>query len=638
MALLVLAGLTRFWALGEAPPGLYRDEAYNGLDALAVLDGEHHLFFPANNGREPLYIYLTAIAVSLLGRTALAVRLAAAVAGTLTTLVVFGLARSWFDTRTGLLAAFLWAITLWPIHLSRIGLRPILLAPCLGLTFWLATEAWRRRSRGLWLAAGLVYGLSFYTYLAARFTPLLLIVLLAYLIWQNGWRRLWPDLLWFGAGAFFMSLPLAIVLANQPEALSRAGQVSILSETINGGDLWGTLWRHIGRGLGLFIWRGDTILRHNPAGRPLFDLFMALPWLGGIFYLLRRWRQPVPFTILLWHLVMLGPTILAEDAPHFLRASGLLPVAMLPAAVGLSQIWSWNKLPVWKNQSTGKNLASLGAVLVLILGLVSLLTTIRDYQRYNHAPETAYLFEAAARDMAAAINADSRQDVVLVEERYRQGWASIPFLVTAPNVRYISAEAMPALPAGPAALYLWPYQPLDFVRAAWPEQVEVETVLGPETRGDLETEPYPLYLNYRLNRPEPAAPVAIFAGRLVLLNSQISQLSAQEIEISLWWSASQPLNSIEALPQWNVFVHVGAAGQPLIGQSDRLPARGYVPWQWWQPGLVVIDRHRIQLTEPFQPEIDEVRIGFFDPASLERVAVTTVAGEPAGDTWLLQSR
>ncbi|MCB0027949.1 MAG: hypothetical protein KDE28_08595, partial [Anaerolineales bacterium] len=170
------------------------------------------------------------------------------------------------------------------------------------------------------------------------------------------------------------------------------------------------------------------------------------------------------------------------------------------------------------------------------------------------------------------------------------------------------------------------------------EQVEVETVLGPETRGDLETEPYPLYLNYRLNRPEPAAPVAIFAGRLVLLNSQISQLSAQEIEISLWWSASQPLNSIEALPQWNVFVHVGAAGQPLIGQSDRLPARGYVPWQWWQPGLVVIDRHRIQLTEPFQPEIDEVRIGFFDPASLERVAITTVAGEPAGDTWLLQSR
>jgi hypothetical protein len=335
---------------------------------------------------------------------------------------------------------------------------------------------------------------------------------------------------------------------------------------------------------------------------------------------------------------MLGPTILAEDAPHFLRASGLLPVAMLPAAVGLSQIWSWTKLPPWKNQPAGGRFLPLGAVLVAVLGLVSLLTTIRDYQSYNHAPETAYLFEAAARDMAAAINADSQQGIVLVEERYRQGWASIPFLVTATNVSYFTAETLPTLPAGHASLYLWPFQPLDFVEAAWPDKVQVETVLGADTRGDLETAVYPLYLNYRLQQSQPVAPIAIFAGRLELLNSQISQLSAQEIEISLWWSASQPLDIKETLPQWNVFIHVGAAGQPLIGQSDMPPARGYVPLQWWQPGRVVIDRHRIQLTEPFQPERHEVRIGFFDPASLERAAVVTAAGEPAGDTWRLQTR
>ncbi len=41
LLLLVLATAVflRFWQLGDWPPGLYRDEAYNGLDALRVLDG-----------------------------------------------------------------------------------------------------------------------------------------------------------------------------------------------------------------------------------------------------------------------------------------------------------------------------------------------------------------------------------------------------------------------------------------------------------------------------------------------------------------------------------------------------------------------------------------------------------------------
>ncbi len=141
--MLATAVFLRFWQLGDWPPGLYRDEAYNGLDALRVLDGEHALFFTANNGREPAYIYLTAAAIALLGRTALAVRLGAAVVGSLTTLVVYMLGREWFGQRVGLLAASLWAITLWPVHLSRIGLRAILLAPLLGLTFWLGTRAYR---------------------------------------------------------------------------------------------------------------------------------------------------------------------------------------------------------------------------------------------------------------------------------------------------------------------------------------------------------------------------------------------------------------------------------------------------------------------------------------------------------------
>ena len=88
----VAAGL-RFWQLGDIPSGLYRDEATNGLDAVDVLNGQRQgqtpLYFEANNGREPAYIYLAAASIGIVGQTPLAVRLAAAVIGTLTTWFTF---------------------------------------------------------------------------------------------------------------------------------------------------------------------------------------------------------------------------------------------------------------------------------------------------------------------------------------------------------------------------------------------------------------------------------------------------------------------------------------------------------------------------------------------------------------------
>src|SRR5690606_36021024 len=78
LAILLLAAALRFWQLGEWPPGLYRDEAFNGLDALS---GRYPVFYPANNGREAGYIYLTAVSVALFGPTTLALRLPAALIG-----------------------------------------------------------------------------------------------------------------------------------------------------------------------------------------------------------------------------------------------------------------------------------------------------------------------------------------------------------------------------------------------------------------------------------------------------------------------------------------------------------------------------------------------------------------------------
>lgn len=622
-ALLVAAAL-RFWQLGEAPPGLYRDEAVNGLDALGVLNGRHALFFTANNGREPAYIYLTAGAIALFGRTAIAVRLAASTAGVVTTVLTYRLARAWFGWRAGVFAAWLWAVTLWPVHLSRIGLRPILLAPLLALAFWLGTLAYRRGRWWLWLGAGLAYGATFYTYLAARFTPLLLLLLLSYLLLSRPERRrrLWPGAAVAAMGALLILLPLALYALERPDLiLGRAGQVSILNPAVNDGDLWGTLWRQAIRSLGLFLREGDTILRHNPAGRPVFDLFMALPFLAGLGWCLRHIRRPAALALLSWLLIMLGPTLLAEDAPHFLRAAGLLPAVVILPSLGLSKMWEWPKLS-----------DALRRGIVILLALGTLITTIVDYAAFVRQPDTAYLFEAAARELAEKINEEEVATTQLLDRRFWEGWPSILFLVdrTRPPLLFTPAET-PDSPPLPLSIYAWPHGPLHFVPQAVPAPAVVLVERGGLARNDLETEPYPLYVRYAASpRSGERATVATFGSSVQLLGAEVSAPAPEQLQVDLYWAAGEPL------PEPLVaFVHVVGDGERL-GQSDRPPAYGYWPPSWWQAGIVIHDRRVVDLQEAYDSARHQITVGLYKATTGERLPVYDTAGQPAGDTWLLR--
>jgi 4-amino-4-deoxy-L-arabinose transferase-like glycosyltransferase len=348
LALIVLAGLgLRFYQLGALPPGLYQDEAYNGLDALTVLDGARPIFFPANNGREPFYIYMVAAGVAALGRTPLAVRLPAAIVGGLTILAAYALGRSLYHPRLGLLAAAVTALTFWPVALSRIGLRAGSLPLFLALGLACAAAGWRRSPRHLGLLAlgGALYGFTFYTYLSSRFVPVALFAFLVF--WYSAQRQTFPtvrELAAFLVPAGLIALPLFVAGLRQPEILlGRVGQVSVLNPAINGGDLAGTLLRNVAAGLGMFNWRGDDIARHNLPGRPVFDLLLGAAFLAGVFRL--GWqalseRRLSGALLLAWVGTLLLPTILAEDTPHFLRAVGVLPAVCLVAASGLDWLWA----------------------------------------------------------------------------------------------------------------------------------------------------------------------------------------------------------------------------------------------------------------------------------------------------------
>lgn len=621
LAIAIAAGL-RFWQLGHLPPGLYRDEAYYGLDALRVLEGNHALFFPANNGREPLFIYLTALIIPLTGPTALSVRLGAALIGALTTWITYRLTASWFDARTALLAAFLWAITLWPVHLSRVGFRVVLLPALLALAFWLGARAYRRQRPADWLLAGLVYGLTFYTYLAARFTPLLVFSFFLYLWWTGRRRQLWPGVAWFGLAAGLTVAPLLLLGWQQPELfIGRGDQVSIFNPAIHQGDFWGTLGRQTGQALGMFLWQGDTILRHNPAGRPVFDALMALPFLAGLLWCLLNWRRPAATLALLWTGVMLGPTILAEDAPHFLRAAGVLPAVLIFPALGLSHLWTWTKLPFRVRQ---------GLVIILLAG--SLAWTINDYLAYAHDAETAYLFETAARDMAVSINNESADTAIYLDERFWQGWPSIQFLVESPDLRlFQAAEANIQIEMARAAFYVWPYESLNFAPQAFSPPALVSVTQGGLARGDLEETAYSLYTRYLIERPAAPPPIlANFNNQLKLREVVIQPGQSTEpyFIVDLTWSAAGSLDQ-----PLTVFVHLLDAGGEVMGQSDGPPAGGQWPHDWWQEGIFLQERRQISVTQPYERSQRRLVIGVYESGSQERLPLLDNRGAVAGDSW-----
>ena len=621
MLLAVIVGAAlRFWQLGDLPPGVYRDEAYTGLDALAVLRGEHALFFEANNGREPAYIYLTALAVALFGPTAFALRLGAALIGSVTTLFVYKLGRVWFSPLTGLLAAWLWAATLWPIHLSRIGLRAVWLPLVLTLFFWLATLAYQRRDGRLWLLAGAVYGAGFYTYLAIRFTPLLLAAILLYLIWRGKWDRLRGGLLWFGFGFGLVILPFAALIWRQPELfLGRSGQVSLFNPAIHGGDLLGTLLRQIGSALGLFFWQGDTILRHNPAGRPLLDWVMAGPFLLGVIWAARHWRRPSAAILLLWTAIMLGPTILAEDAPHFLRAVGVLPATLVFPAIGLSHLWTWSKL----NLRIRRGLA-------LFLLALSLTLTARDYTVYLQQPDTGYLFERAATEMAAQINNRDPETAVWLDQLFWDSWPSIRFLAhDAPLTRFAPAEGIVLSAERPSTIYAWPYAELGYIPAAAPSPSLIAVQWGGLSRGDLEPTPYPLYTRYDIfPGAVTGGGLANFDNQITLERVRVTAVTPTVLAITLDWAAAAPPRQ-----PLIAFVHVISV-EGLIGQDDSPPGQGGWPESWWRPSLQLREERYITMQTPHEPQTRQIFVGVYplnEPTA--RLPIIAADGTVQGDLW-----
>lgn len=397
LVLVFIAAFFRFYRLDELPIGLWRDEAANGLEALRVLNGDFAIFYGT---REPMFIYLVAVSIAFLGRNPLAIRMVAAVVGTATIPVTYFLVKEVLRAtnrrvRPVALLTGLWlATSYWHVNFSRLGFRGVLLPLFASAAFCFLWRGWnqlddlsRRRSSYGWFAlSGACLGLAFYTYTPSRFLPLLMIPFCSRALWVHVRARTGgrssdaaqrPTIAPFAVLALSSVLifaPLGRHFLVEPRSLLVRSGVTIFGTT-TGEPLPKFLVSNSLRQLGMFGFLSDPNTRHNPAGRPAFDLITLAFFLIGCLQSLRRWRSMPYLFCFVWFLTMQIPAILTyPELPHSLRAIGSLPIAYLFPALGLEASWQWLRA-----RAAGPRWRSAFALILSLSLIASAWLSFRDY-------------------------------------------------------------------------------------------------------------------------------------------------------------------------------------------------------------------------------------------------------------------
>ncbi len=391
--ILLLGGFLRFYQITEIPLGLFSDEAMNGNNALEAWEtGRFKVFYPENNGREGLFIMLQAFALRLLANEAWALRLVSALAGTLTILGMYlvakELVRNSRAETVALLAAFFTATSYWHINFSRLGFRAILVPLCATFALFFLLKGLRKETAIHLIIGGIITGLGFYTYIAFRFMPFVMLVpLVGFLTKKKTGQSCAPCLIMlFIFIALLTALPLGYYFLQHPQDfIGRTQQISIfaavspLKEFLKSSALT----------VQMFFWRGDCNWRHNYACAPQLNPIVALFFLAGITALWRLRKSDFikKWTLVAWLIAMSLPVILtSEGLPHALRSIGMIPPVMILAALGVyhfaALVLLWLERKKAQQPGNERQLRRIQKEFLILLAAALLFIPLATYRTY----------------------------------------------------------------------------------------------------------------------------------------------------------------------------------------------------------------------------------------------------------------
>ncbi len=352
LAVLFLAALARFSALDLVPPGWRDDELIEiGIDT-RIQEGWRPLYIREAEGHEPLFHYLHAGTLALIGHNTFGYRWLPAAFGLLSTALIVALVRRLFGIGMAALAGGLYAVGMWPVLYSRFGVRHVGVMPFILLALYAlvqisdlgsqsSKEPGRQARIGIWSwVLGASMGLGLYVYYAAWVIPALVVVFAAYLsVFDRGrFRKSWPALVLalVVAGAIFF--PLGWDLAHGP-AVTRIQVTGAPLRALFDGDPLPVIQTTLGT-LGMFTFAGDPEWLYNFSGLPVFDWITgALFYLGLVFCLLRV-RQVRYGFVLAWIVVGISPAFISVPPASYSHTFAAQGAVYLMPAIGLMELFN----------------------------------------------------------------------------------------------------------------------------------------------------------------------------------------------------------------------------------------------------------------------------------------------------------
>ncbi len=616
--ILIVAATGRLFRINELPPPtLNYDEAYYAVDALHVLQGQHAIFFPGNNGHEPLYIYLEAGMFKLFGVSAVTVRVLSALLGIATVLAVFwaGAEIFWHDSApdmaTGLLSALALAGLYWHISYSRGGLRVISFPLFETLTMGAVARSLRTKKAYAFVGAGLLLGISLYTYSIVRLLPF--VVLAGFCLW---WLRDAPTRTQYLRGLVVVALvalivfaPLGLYFIQHPWTFT--GRAEALWDPTH------PFQKVIGT-LAMFSLRGDVDESVNIKGRPALDVFQTAVFLIGLAACMVRRPRRRGLLVLAWLAIMLFTNVTGDQPNSFLHGLGAVPAIALVMGFGLET--SLALIARLVHPVSLKSALGAGLLILMCVGLGwSTSLTFTDYfKRWPRSTDLHLAFEENLAAIGSLVRTLPREESIYISP-FSEVPPGLAFAMRGddPRVRVYDGRHCTVIKNAPQ-------QPLTYIVIL--ADKDTLPLLQDKLPGGSTTKTK-LFSTYRVTASAPVVlqpqhvTRAVF-GHQIQLEGYDASLRSQSgqsfLDLVFYWRALQTV----AEP-YTVFIHLLSSHGQLQAQYDSPPCGGAFRTDRWLPDEVIVDRYTLALPGDLGAGSFQLNAGLYHSYELQRLAVET---------------
>lgn len=447
----------RFYKLGSLPTGLYWDEMAMYVDVKSIIETGndmhgnpwHQLIYPSyGDYKLPVYIWFASIGSKLVGLSEFSLRLPSAIAGVVSIVTAFFIARELFNKSSfkniiSSCVAVMVAMSPWSVTFSRTAFEGHLAQAFFALSVLFLL---RSKKNSLTTVLAVLFGVvATYTYFSVRFVwPVVFSVIWLYDLeitadFKNSIKSFLAQLL-------RLLVPLAVYAVllvpfyqadyfsemerfryDTSSLLKHESQIVTSNTYVKAAGNTGLdrmlfhrhliFLRELSKNYSdhlslsyIFIY-GDENLRHGTGQFGLFLFSTFTFFIFGLFQLFQKEKR-VGLVLLVWWLASLLPASIPESTPHALRSlNALLPIAMI---IGYGLGSTINFINDFKNKThVSLSLATLCAVLFLEYSFFA-------YHYFNVYPQlSASSWQDGFREVSqklAAVRKDKQKVVVALSD------------------------------------------------------------------------------------------------------------------------------------------------------------------------------------------------------------------------------